>query len=428
MFESMRTPASLLPLALSIATGSLCAEEWPQYRGPQTNGTTQEKIAPAWGPGGPKQLWKVPSDGGFSSFAVGGGRVFTLALKESEGAKQESIIALDSATGKELWFSPLNFPKYDGGGDAGTDSNKGGDGPRSTPTVSGDRVYALSSQLALNCYETATGKVIWTRDLLKEHSGRNIQWQNAASPLLEQGMLFVAGGGPGESLLAIDAKTGAVVWKAFDEKMTHATPVVATILGERQVIFFLQSGLLAVEPNTGRELWRYGFDYKISTAASPVVEGDVVYCSAGYGVGAGAVRINRKGDRFEAVEIYRARGNKPLANHWSTPVAAGGHLYGMFQFKEYGQGPLKCVEMATGNVKWEQPGFGPGHVILASNKVLALSDAGDLVLIDAVATGYKELARAHVLEGKCWTTPVVAGGKIYARSTREAVCLEAPAP
>jgi outer membrane protein assembly factor BamB len=424
----MKTVRILSTLILGMASGMAWGADWPQYRGPQGDGTTQEAIAKVWSGAGPKQVWKVESEGGFSSFAVGGGRAFTLALKESDGARQESLVALDAATGRELWFSALNFPKYDSGGDAGTDSNKGGDGPRSTPTLNGDWVYAFSSQLVLNCYEAATGKLVWSRDLLKEHSGRNIQWQNAASPLLEGGMLFVAGGGPGESLLALDAKTGAPVWKAFDEKMTHATPVAATVAGQRQVIFFLQSGLLAVEPATGRELWRYGFEYKVSTAASPVVEGDVVYCSAGYGVGAGAVKISKEGDKFVATEIYRLRGNKPLANHWSTPVVKDGHLYGLFQFKEYGQGPFKCVQLGTGEVKWEQAGFGPGHVILAGDKLLVLSDAGDLVVVAPSPSGYRELARANVLEGKCWTTPVLSNGRVYARSTRQAVCLEIGAP
>lgn len=415
----------LIPALLTVSTITVAhAADWPQYRGPLTNGITAERILRPWTSGAPKQVWKVPSEGGFSSFAVAGGRAFTLALKEADGVRQEALVAHDANTGKELWFAPLGFAKYDGGGDAGTSDNKGGDGPRSTPAAGPNRVVTISSQLVLRCFESATGKVAWTRDLMAEHSGRNIQWQNAASPLIEGGLIYVAGGGPGESLLAVNPADGAVVWKAFDEKMTHATPVAATIHGQRQVIFFVQSGLLAVEPKTGKELWRYPFQYSTSTAASPVVSGDIVYCSAGYGVGAGAVKISKQGTQLVANEIYRVRGNKPLANHWSTPVAKDGYLYGMFQFKEYGGGPIKCVDIATGNVKWEKEGFGPGHVILAGEQLLALSDAGELVLIDPQPGAYKELARADVLDGKCWTTPVFANGKIYARSTKEAVCLD----
>jgi outer membrane protein assembly factor BamB len=414
--------AALLPL-LALVTLPLQAADWPQYRGPNGVGYSSERVTmpPV---GAPKQIWKVPSQGGFGSIAVAGGRAYALSLKDAEGAKQESLVAYDAKTGKELWFAAFNFPKYDGGGDDGTPSNKGGDGPRSTPATDGVNVFATSSQLSVRAFDGATGKPLWTRDLMKENAGRNIRWQNAASPLLEGGLLYVAGGGPGQSILALNPKDGAPVWKAFDETMTHASPVAATILGQRQVIFFVQSGLLAVEPKTGKELWRYAFPFKISTAASPVVAGDIVYCSAGYGVGAGAVKITKEGDAFKATEIYRARGDKPLANHWSTPVLHGDHLYGMFQFKEYGSGPVKCVDVKTGTVKWEKPGFGPGHVILAEDRVVALSDAGDLVVFAADPAGYKELARAKILDGKCWTTPALSNGQIFARSTTEAVCLD----
>jgi outer membrane protein assembly factor BamB len=413
----------LLPLFFSLAALPLQAADWPQFRGASSDGVTSEKITKPWVGAAPTPLWKVPSTGGFSSLAVADGRVFNFALKQVDGASHESLVAMDAKTGAELWFAALNFAKYDGGGDAGTSENKGGDGPRSTPSVIGGNVIALSSQLQLKAFEAATGKPLWSRDLLKEHHGRNIQWQNAASPLVDEGLIFVAGGGPGESLLAINPKDGEVVWKGFDEKITHATPVAATILGQHQIVFFLQSGLLAVEPKTGKQLWRYAFDYKISSAASPVVWGDVVYCSAGYGVGAGAVRISKSDDKFLATELYRVRGNKPLANHWSTPVAKDGCLYGLFQFKEYGKGPLKCVDIATGEIKWEQPGFGPGQVIRAGDHVLVLSDAGELVLVEAKPDAYKELARADVLEGKCWSSPSLANGRVFVRSTTEAVCL-----
>ena len=418
----MKTQAILATLIAS--TVSVHALDWPQYRGIAGDGRTAEKIVKPWPATGPKVLWRVPVTDGFSSFSVATGRAFTLVQRSIDGAQQETLLALDANNGKELWIAPLGAVKFDGGGDSGANDNKGGDGPRSTPTSDGAHVFTLSSKLVLQSFDSATGKVAWTKDLIAEHAGRNIQWQNAASPLLGGGMLYVAGGGPGESLLGIDAKDGKVIWKAFDEKMTHATPIPATILGQRQVIFFIQSGLVSVEPKTGKELWRYNFNYSISTAASPVVAGDIVYCSAGYGVGAGAARITKSGDAFTATEVYRMRGNKPLANHWSTPVAKDGHLYGMFQFKEYGNGPMKCIDIANGTVKWEQAGFGPGQVILAGDRVIALSDAGELVLVEANPTAYKELARADVLEGKCWSTPILANGRIFARSTKEAICLD----
>jgi outer membrane protein assembly factor BamB len=414
-------PRALLLLA---AVSFTCyAADWPQYRGPAGDGSTPEKIATTWA-GGPKVVWKTESTNGFSSFAVGGGRCFTLEGRDADGIPQEVLVARDINTGKEVWTAGLGARKYDGGGDSGANDNKGGDGPRSTPTIVGTSVVTTNADLVVQCFDGATGEPLWKRDLIAENEGRNIQWKNAASPLFEGGLIYVAGGGAGQSLLALDPKTGAVVAKAFDEKMTHATPVAGNILGQRQIVFFLQSGLLAVEPKTLKELWRYSFDYRTSTAASPVIAGDVVYCSAGYGVGAGAVKISHQGTTWKATELFRSRGDKPLANHWSTPILHNGHLYGMFQFKQYGDGPVKCVDLKDGSVKWEQPGFGPGQVVKVGENILALSDAGELVLFAAKPSSYTEIVRAKVLEGKCWTTPVVAGGRVYLRSTKQAVCLD----
>ena len=205
--------------------------------------------------------------------------------------------------------------------------------------------------------------------------------------------------------------------------MTHATPVLAQIHGIRQVIFFTQKGLVALTPDKGEVLWRHPYRFSVSTAASPVVEGDVVYCSAGYGVGAGAVQVSKSGNRWSVQELWRSTGNE-LANHWSTPVVKDGHLYGMFQFKEYGTGPVKCVELRTGKVKWSQPGFGPGNVILADGKLVILGDAGQLALAEATPSGYKELARFQAITGKCWSTPALADGKLFVRSTVEGAAFD----
>ncbi|HTH47069.1 MAG TPA: PQQ-binding-like beta-propeller repeat protein, partial [Candidatus Limnocylindria bacterium] len=340
-------------LALSLLTATFAqAADWGFIGGPNGNRISTEKISQKWPEAGPKQLWKVPSDSGFSSFVVGDGGVFTLEMREVDGAKQEVCVARNADTGKELWVKSLGIAKYDGGGDSGTAENKGGDGPRSTPTYDHGKVFVTSAKLVVSAFDAKTGNLLWQHDVVKEFAGRNIQWQNAASPLVEGKLVLVAGGGAGQSLLAFDKDDGAVAWKAFDETMTQATPTPATILGQPQVIFFLKSGLLAIEPKTGAELWRYSFPFRVSTAASPVVAGDIVYCSAGYGIGAGACKVTKSGGKFSATEVYRFPGNKPLANHWSTPVLKDGFLYGLFQFKEYGNGPLKCVDVKTGAVKW----------------------------------------------------------------------------
>lgn len=401
--------------------------DWPQYSGPNSDRSTAEKIQKVFPAGGPKTLWRVPTTAGFSSFSVSGGKTFTQVLRDFQGAPRETLIALDANTGKELWAQPLGGIKLNDGGDDGAGDNKGGDGPRSTPSVSGNRVYATSAKLVLSCFDAATGQPVWSHDLLKEFAGRNVGWQNAASPLLDGDLVFVGGGGSGQSLIAFQKASGKVAWKAHDEKITHASPIAATILGQHQIIFFTQSGLVAVNPQDGALLWKHHFQYRTSTAASPVAAGDIVYCAAGYDVGATAVRLSKVDGKFQATELWLTHGNEPVANHWSTPVYFKGHLYGMFSFKKYANGPLKCVELATGKVKWQQPGFGAGQVILVGDTVLALSDKGELITVETNPDQYKEISRAKVVSGKCWSSPAVANGRIYVRSTKEGVCLDASA-
>lgn len=399
------------------------AADWPQYRGPSWDGKATEKV-PAWPANGLSAVWKVATPGGFSSFAVVQGQAFTFVSREVEGAMREVLVALDAQSGRELWsatFAPATYGH--GGGNAGTKENSGGDGPRSTPTVDGGRVYVLTSDLLLASFDAKTGREIWKRDIIKEHSGNNITWKNSASPVIEGDLIFVAGGGPGQALMGVNKLTGAVVWKGEDDKMTHATPTLATIHGRRQIVFFTQKGLVSVAPQDGKVLWRHPYRFNVSTAASPVVVDDIVFCSAGYGVGATAVQVHKSGDSYTVTELWRSTGDK-LANHWSTPVYKDGHLYGMFQFKQYGDGPVKCVELKTGKEKWSEAGFGPGNLILAGDQLVILGDAGQLVLADATPSGYKERGRFQAVSGKCWSTPALAQGKLFVRSTREGAAFD----
>ena len=423
-------PSVLLLASATAAIGALPpkaasggAVEWPSYRGPAGNGVTSADLGKPWSGTGPRALWKVPATKGFSSITVSGGVAATLVTREDDGTPTEFAVAMDAATGKELWAKPLKLAKYQGGGDDGTGDNKGGDGPRSTPTVSDGRVYVYGANLDLWCFDAKTGRVLWQKDVAKDYGGRNISWQNATSPIIEGNLVIVSGGGKGAAFLAFDKTSGALKWKAEDDTITHATPTPATIHGTRQIIFFTKEGLAAVTPADGKVLWRQAYRFNVSTAASPVVFEDIVYCSAGYGVGGGAYRIAKKGSEWSSEELWRTEGND-VANHWSTPVCRDGYLYGMFQFKNYGNGPVKCVDIRTGKVMWSEEGFGPGNVILSGDRLLALSDKGELVIIAASPEGYKELARADVLDGKCWSTPTLAAGRIFARSTKEAACFE----
>ncbi len=412
--------ASLL-LAAVLLSLSARAEDWPQYRGPRHDGKTAGPAARSLSAA--KPLWKVPVSKGFSVFSVGEGKAFTLMTREIDGTPRETCVALDAATGKELWAAPLGAAKYDVGGDSGERGNDGGDGPRSTPAVQGGRVYALDARLKLYCLEAASGREQWTKDLVADLGAKNIQWQNAASPVLDDGLIFLCCGAEGQSLAALRQTDGSVVWKGESDTPTHATPIVASLLGTRQVIFLTQKGLVSAEPKTGKILWRHPFRFSVSTAASPVVSDDMVYCSAGYGVGSTAIRVAKTADGFSVTPLWRIEGNK-IANHWSTPVVKDGFLYGMFSFKEYGRGAFKCVELATGKEVWSQPNFGPGGVILVGDLLLALSDRGQLVLIDPSPEGFKELGRIQAVAGKCWNNPVYSNGRVYVRSTQEGACLD----
>ena len=283
--------------------------------------------------------------------------------------------------------------------------------------------------MVLSCLNAASGKPVWKKDIIADFGGKNIGWKSASSPVIEGGRVYVAGGGPGQSLLAFDKNSGAVVWKTGDETLTHATPALATIHGVRQVIFMMQSGLVAVEAATGKALWRHPFPYRVCTACSPVVAQDLVFCTAGYEIGGSACQIVKTSAGFEAKEVWRVKGDSPLGSLWSTPVQKDGYLYGMISFKQFGRGPLRCVDLKSGAVKWEQPGFGAGQVVLAGNCLVALADDGQVVLVESSPRAYTELGRFKAVAGKCWSTPALLRGRLYVRSTKEAACFDlAPAP
>lgn len=413
-----------LALALGAVNLSVSGADWPQYRGSNHDGIVSEPMAKTWPANGPKQVWLTPLTDGFSSFTIAQGRAVTLVKRTLDGADQEVCVALDAQTGKELWATPIDKAKYDSGGDSGAADNRGGDGPRSTPTLDGDHVYTLSGYLSLACLDARTGQVQWTNNLVKTFGGKVIPWQSAESPVLEGDLIFLNINAPDQPLVALHKLDGTLAWKsgAKGDGMTQASPIVATILGVRQVIFFAQSGLVAVKAQDGQVLWRYAFPYNVSTAASPVVAGDMVYCSAGYDVGGGAVQLSKTGDDFTVKQLWRTP--KKVVSHWSTPVYLDGHLYGLFGFKEFGKGPLKCLELATGNEVWSQPGFGPGGVLLVDGRLLILGDKGQVILAAASPKGYTELARAQVEIGKCWNVPAFSNGHLFARGTKAGVCLD----
>ena len=424
----MKKSLPVLFLAFTLNANSLLSVDWNQYHGRRSDNKTDELItSTGWLENSSAQKWKTPTPLGFSSFSCEGQKAFTLIAEEDEdGLKREVCIALDTTTGKRLWSSWLCRMDYkSGGGNSGAANNNGGDGPRSTPSVFQGKVWVYDSDMNLYCINANNGQIIWDVKVLKEHDGKNIKWKNSSAPLIEGNLVIVYGGGSGQSLLAFNRENGKVVWKTGDETATHATPIATTIHGVRQVFFFCTSGLVSIDPQNGAELWRQSFPFKVSTAASPVVAGDLIYCSAGYGVGAGLYKISKSGNGFSSSEVWRKKND--MFNHWSTPLYHDGHLYGMFSFKKYGDGPLQCIELKSGKIKWSKDNYGPGNVILSGDKLIALADNGELSIVRATPTKYTELARKKILSGKCWSTPILSNGLVLARSTKEAVCIDARA-
>ncbi len=405
-------------LALTLCALTPRAGDWPQYRGPNHDGTSTETIRINWSEEPPRLLWKVSLDAALSSFSVSGGRAFTQVRRLHEGVEQEWCVALNAETGQELWAVPLGIADYPDGGVGGDD------GPRSTPSVDGGHVFVFTSYLRLVCLDAATGQDIWSKDFVAEYGSNVIDWQNAASPLIVGDLIFVNGNASGARLTAVRKQDGSVAWRRHDDRMTQASPIAATLAGVPQIIFFAQSGLVSVAPQTGAVNWRFPFSFSTSPAASPVVGGDMVYCSAAYGRGAGAARITKNGASLAATELWKTTGAN--MNHWSTPVHRNGFIYGI-----YGQGnsgPLsvqfRCHDMATAEEKWRYTGHGRGGVLFVADHLLVLAEDGQVVLVKPDPTAYTEVARFKAVTGKCWNVPAIANGRLYVRSTRQAAAYD----
>ncbi|MEM6691294.1 MAG: PQQ-binding-like beta-propeller repeat protein [Planctomycetota bacterium] len=413
--------AALILIATTMLAGSpvVLGDSWPGYRNLIGDGVSDATLPVTNGNANLDVLWKAPTGSGFSSFAVDETKAITIGTETENGKKTARLIAFNRETGDRLWTFDLATVDYGrGGGDAGAPGNRGGDGPRTTPRIDGDHVYVFDANMTVFCVEANNGSLVWKRDLLTQNEGRNIKWENASAPLVTNRIVIVGGGGPGQSLLGLDKKTGDVVWAVGDEIITHASPTLAKIHGKPQAIFFTQSGLVSVGIQNGEILWRAQFPFSTSSAAAPVVAGNRVYCSAGYNVGAGLFEVKQDG----SVDELWFKSNK-LMNHWSTPVYKDGYLYGIYEFKKYGKAPLQCVELSTGKIIWSERGFGPGNVILIGDQLVVLSDSGELVITPATPDGFAPIARRKVVSGKCWSTPAYADGVIYVRSTTEGAAI-----
>lgn len=398
----MRAPLTLM---LCLAAGAALAADWPQFRGPNRDGISRETgLLKSWPQGGPKVLWKAPSGDGYSHLAAARGRLYTML---GQGA-DEVVIAYDAATGKPVWRArtDANF------------SNDQGNGPRSTPVVDGDMVYALGARGKLVALNAQTGKQVWRHDLRAEMGARPPQWGISTTPLVEGNLLLVdVGGSEGKSLAAFDKKTGKVAWTSQTDQAGYSAPIAVTVNGVRQAIFFTGSSVVAVAPADGRLLWRIPWrtDWDVNAATPMFIPPDRLFISSGYDTGSGLFRIKAAGKLATVEELWKSRGMK---NQFSSSVFHNGHIYG------FDNRTFKCIDAATGQEKWKQGGLGHGSLILADGLLIVLSESGRLVLAEATPAGYREKGSAQVLSGRCWTAPTLANGVLYVRNQEEMLALK----
>ena len=414
----LRAYPRALVLLLCLPLVSLAAD-WPQFRG-NGRGTSSDRFNTEWVGSITNAVWRVPLTNCLGSLTVRGGRVFTQTRRLVANVDREVCVALNATNGVELWATPVDVADYPHGG-VGFD-----DGPRTTPVCHGDSVYVSSSYLKLYRLNAANGAVIWEKDLADEFGGQFIPWQNAASPVIEDDLIFVnANCGP-DSLMALRTSNGSVAWRSQNEGLTHSTPTLATIHGVRQVIFATHNGLVALNSGTGQLLWRinYPFNYGTSMGVSPVVYEDMVFMSGAhsYGMGSMVTRAAVSNGTWSATRLWFT--NNP-AMHWMTPVVRDGFLYGQFGIQSFdsANAQLKCVEMRTGIVKWSVNGFGRCATLLVNDHLVSLTERGAVVLVRPTTNAYTELARFTAVPGyhdytnKCWNAPAFSDGRLFVRST-----------
>lgn len=389
----MRSVCLLLaPLLLAPASG-----EWNQWRGPDRDGKSPESgLLAEWPDGGPKLLWQVDSLGaGYSSLAVANGRLFTQGLEDGE----QFLAALDARTGETIWRTTHGKPY----------SNRRGDGPRGTPTVDGDRVYALGGDGNLLCANASTGARIWQKNLLRVYGGRNIRWGISESPLIDGDRVVVNAGGRGASIVALDKMTGAEMWKSQSDEAGYSSVMVAVVDGVRHYVVFTGEGAVGVLAKNGELLWRYSpVSNSTANVATPIVRDNLVFLSSAYGTGCALLRLESNGGIIEASEVYFSRN---MMNHYSSSVLIDGYLYG------YSSRILAAMHFETGEINWRNRSVGKGQIIYADGRLYILGEDGVVGLVDPDPTAYKEISRFEIEHGDdaTWTLPAISNGTLYLR-------------
>ena len=372
-------------------------DDWPQWRGIRRDGLSAETgLLKQWPAGGPPLAWQAVGAGdGYSSMAVAGGRLFTLGARGG----REYVIAFDAASGKRLW-EVGNGRRFD---------NDRGDGPRSTPTIDGDRVYAFGSSGDFSVLDAATGKVVWTQNILATFGGSNITWGLSESPLVLADRILLNAGGRDASIVALRKTDGSLIWRSQSDEPGYSSALVHEIGGIRQAIFFTGERALGVDVNDGRVLWSYNrVANRTANVATPIVRGNRVFLSSDYGTGAALLEILVDGPKVSAREIYFTN---EMRNHHASSVLVGDYLYG------YSSSILAAMHFDTGKQAWRHRSVGKGSIVFADDRLYLFSEAGVVGLAEANPVGYHEHGRFQIRTGNrpTWSHPVVAGRKLFLR-------------
>ncbi len=391
-----------------VAAAVALAADWPQFLGPDRDSRSPETgLRQSWPAQGLPVIWQREVGEGFSGPVVQGDRLIVF----HRVGDNEVVECLEAGSGKPRWKFAYATRYQD-------DFGKG-NGPRATPLIAGKRVFTFGADGWLHCLDLETGQKMWARSVAKDYQVPRNFFGVGSSPLLDGDLLLVNVGGKGAGIVAFAKDTGKEVWKATSDGASYASPVAATIDGRRYAVFFTREGIVLLDPADGtvrfNTRWRARNEASVN-ATSPVVVNDLVFFSASYETGAILLRL-----RHGQVETVW-EGDESLSSHYSNIVHHNGYLYG-FDGRQEAGARLRCVELTTGKVRWTREGFGCGGMVLAEGNLIVLTERGDLVLVEASAEGYREKARAHVLDDlPCRAQPALANGRLYGRDARKLLC------
>lgn len=390
------------------------ALDYPRFLGPKGRAEVGGvRLARDWSANPPRLLWKQPIGAGWSAFSTVG----DFAVTQEQRGDQELVTCYDVKTGKLLWShaDPARFDEF-----------LGGLGPRATPTIDDGRVYAQGATGLLNCLEGASGKLLWSKDILADNGAPNVQWGKSGSPLVTDKLVIVsAGGGDGRSLVAYDKLTGERVWSGGSELSAYASPVEATLAGVRQILIVNEAHVAGHDAESGKLLWEFSWPGQSNGAANtsqPVVlPGDRVFISKGYGVGATVFAVHKGSDgQWSTVDQWGGP-KRVMKTKFANIVLRDGLAYGL------DDGILECLDLETGKPRWKKGRYNHGQVMLVGDLLLVQSEEGHVALVEATPEAYRELGSFPAVAGKCWNNLALAGGRyLLVRSGEEAACYELP--